>query len=314
MAELTVIFNTLNDNYEARMTTKSILETAGDKVDIIAVDDHSDSPFVFEEKPKNLRIIRTRERIGVGPTRHVGVYAAQTEYVLIIDSHMRFKPGWLEAAMERLPGRPKTIHCATCLGLDQHQNMDINHPRGAYHGARMNIFGPDPNKPAETQIFEGVWEKDRPGEDDYEIGCVMGACYFMRKQWFQHIGGLKYLRMWGSDEPYISMKTWMAGGECRIIKTVQIGHKFRTDQEQPFKTQYWNLIWNKMFALKTLFSTEEATFLTKRIPHSVERKRAAEVLAMDSRIIEGEFHYNQSIFTRDLRWYCDKFGLPYPLT
>ena len=227
---------------------------------------------------------------------------------------MRFQQGWVEAAMERLPGAPKTIHCATCLGLDQLQQMDITKPRGAYSGARLNILGPDPNNQAQTQVFEGVWEKDRPNEDGYDLGCIMGACYFMPREWFFHIGGLKYLRMWGCDEPYLSMKSWLAGGDCRMMKTVQIGHKVRTGEEQPFKTDMWNILWNKMFCLRTLFNPTESEFLVKRIKHSVERKRACEQLEADSRIVEVERLYNQSIFTRDLSWYCEKFGIRYPLT
>ena len=42
------------------MTTKSILETAGDSVDIIAVDDASDIPFEFNEPAPNLKIMRMR--------------------------------------------------------------------------------------------------------------------------------------------------------------------------------------------------------------------------------------------------------------
>ncbi len=311
---ITVIFNTLNDNYEARMTLKSILDTAGQKVNIIIVDDCSDTPFEFNEPAPNLRIMRMRKRIGCGPTRHVGITAATTEFILIVDGHMRFQPGWVEAAESRIADRPKTIHSATCLGLDQHQQMDISNHRGAYNGAWLNILGPDPNKPSLTQVLEGVWMKDRPDEDDYEISCIMGASYFMRREWYFHIGGLKSLRMWGSDEPLLSLKTWLAGGECRIMKTVQIGHKFRQPEEQGFKISEWNTLWNKMFVLYTVMNTAESTFLIKRLPRSVEMKRATEQFESDRHFVEVERCYNEKIFTRDLRWYCDRFDLKYPLT
>ncbi len=194
--------------------------------------------------------------------------------------------------------------------------MDLSKHKGAYNGATINILGPDQNKPQETQVFEGVWVKDRPDEDDYEIGCIMGACYFIPRGWFFHIGGLRNLRMWGLDEPFLSLKTWLAGGECRMMKTVQIGHKFRTSKEQDFKISKWNTEFNRLFSLATILNPKEADFLIRRIPHSVELKRAKEHFEKDCHIVEYERLYNQWIFSgqgRDLRWYCEKFGLRYPL-
>lgn len=310
---LTVVFNTLNDNYEAIQTVRSINKTAGDQVDIVVVDDCSDTRFEMPEgEAPNLKIIRVPQRIGVGPTRHVGVSWAKTPYVLITDSHMRFSEGWYEAAAKVIPGRDRTIHCAQCLGLDASQGMDLSKHKGTYNGATLNLFGRDPNNAKITQVFEGVWAPDKPGEDDYELACVMGACYFVPTEWFFHIGGLRLLRQWGVDEPYLSVKTWLAGGECRMLKGVKIGHKFREQVEKKFNVDVWCVQYNKMVAMMTIMPPKLSGWLSRHLPADVSTKRAAEVVKQDSHAITAEYHYLKAIAEHDFDWYCKKFGIKLP--
>lgn len=302
MAKLSIIITALNEQEELTPTLESIKATAGDKPEIIVVDDFSTIPVTANGS--NIKIVRNQVRQGVGPSRHIGAEAATGDYILLTDAHMRFDDGWYEAAMERIVGREKTMHCGACLGLDKNC-MDIKKPRGVYTGATMLIHDKKTN-----EIFEGKWIPDKKDQDDYELGCVMGASYFLPRKFFFDIGGLKALKMWGSDEPYLSMKTWMAGGEIRMMKSCRIGHKFR--DVAPYSTWVPNLLYNKIRSIMTLFDEVTAAFLISKFPQNGDLVAALKMIAQDNFIIEEERKYYKLIFEHDARWFCEKFNITYP--
>lgn len=349
--KLSIIINTLNDNEECHKTIVSIKETASLKdLEIVVVDDFSESPFTeflntvpinsIGELWQNLFVYRSEFRRGCGGSRHYAAEKATGDYLLFIDSHMRFLPGWYEAAEARIVGRPNTAHCAVCLGLGEeycvtckapmqkkddkkvcptcngtewYPSMDINKPCAVYTGATLNIYGPDSNKPDVMQVFEGVW-KDHP-EDDCELPCMMGACYFVPRELFFRVGGLSALREWGLDEPYLSLKIWLAGGEIRLLKGVRIGHKFRA--QSPYTMNIASLYYNKIRCLMTTMSESESMFLVGRMQRDHKFAEGMAMIMADRAAIQAEREFNRKVFVHDLKWFCDKFqheGVRYPIT
>lgn len=296
---LSIIIPVLNDNVELNFTIESIRDTSPLNVEIIVIDDKSDNPVVVNDK--TVKIIRLEERLGVGATRHIGATNATSDYLLFIDSHMRFDPSWYNNIMTRLISNlPKIVWCATCLGLDE-ECMDINNPKGLYHGARLALY-----EEKENQVFEGKWDLEKVGTE-YEISCLMGACYFFHKSWFFHIGGTKSLKMWGSDEPLLSAKTLLAGGIIKLVKDVRIGHKFRSAASYGTDPVY--IIYNKLRSIKMLFSNFLYEELKFKIPNDDSKIRALEMLERDSKEIEKEKQYYRTIFTRDEKWLCETYSV-----
>ena len=293
-------------------TLASIRATAGDSPEIVVVDDCGHQPVVASH---GARVIRNAHRCGVGPSRTIGVLAATGEMVLICDAHMRFIPGWYDALIDRLAPHPDWLICGVCLGLDA-QHMDVNNPVGPYHGATINVLGPDanpkPGYPAKTQVFEAVWNKTPP-EDNAEICCVMGASYAMYRSWFLKIDALSHLRSWGEDEIMLSVKTWLAGGSVRLHHGVWVGHRFRMKRERvPFNVPREDLLNNKLFAINTLLPPDLAKRLigALRVNPGYGGYRAG----ADTRWAEVacEQAFNRSIFTRDFLWLANKFNLHLP--
>lgn len=298
---LSIIIPVLNDNDELNLTITSIRETSPSNVEIIVIDDKSDVPAVINDK--NVTLVRLENRIGVGGTRHLGASIAKSKYLLFIDSHMRFDSEWYNNSMKRLISNSSNIvWCAVCLGLEE-GHMDITNPRGAYNGARLCLYDSK-----ETQVFEGKWIDEQPG-DEYEISCLMGACYFFHKSWFFHIKGTKSLKMWGSDEPLLSVKTWLAGGSIKLMKDVKIGHKFRP--KSPYSTNVSYIIYNKLRSMKMLFSTELYDFLQSKIQDDNNKKVALQMIESDKEEIALEREYYNSIFIKDEKWLCEKFNAKY---
>lgn len=311
---ISVVIACLNDQIELEATCRSIRDTAGNKVEIIVTDDCSNSPINIMDSSLLVRVIHNRWHCGVGPSRTIGVYHARNKYILICDSHMRFTPGWYEEAMRRIDGRPTTIHCATCLGLEEGR-MDVNHPVGTYRGATMNVCGPDRQAAGRYQVFEGVW---LPGDtaDDAEIPCVMGANYFMPRDWFLKLNPLQHLRSWGGDEVMLAVKSWLAGGDCRYMKNVRIGHKFWTKTNKlPYRIPIVDLIWNQLFAIHTLTDPRLATALIDRLVKTQlpnDWGLALRALRENWREVAQEQAANAALFKHDFRWYAAKFGLAMP--
>lgn len=322
---LSIIMASHNDANQTVLTLSSIRESAPDSIEVIIIDDCSATPLThYIQQDDTTKLITNRNRCGCGPSRHIGALHAKGDWLLICDSHMRFPVGWYEEWTKANHLVPldqlfKTVFCATCLGLDS-KHMDLHNPAGVYHGATMNFYGADRYKPKDPpQVFEAVWiPPDQEPEDGQEIPAVMGACYFISREWFLTLSPTRYLRTWGCDEQLISLKSWFAGGSVRLAKNVRIGHKFLIDgvEKQCFGVAPGYVIFNKLFAINTLlFPPEVAVKLTTALlsgkgMHDIEA--AKKLYKDDYHIVATERYSNVRLFTRDLLWYCDKFKIPLP--
>jgi glycosyltransferase involved in cell wall biosynthesis len=306
MSRLSIVFGSHDEFEETQKTISSIRATSGSEVEIVCVDDSSQVPLSLQDK--SCVLIRNETRAGVGPSRHIGVTHATGDFVLLTDCHMRFVSGWYDALMSHVERRETTLFCGSCVALSPTQ-MDINRATEVYHGASINFYGPDKHHPEKNQVLEGVWLKDREG-DDYPIPCCMGASYAMSREWFFHIGGLRMLRQWGGDEVLLSLKTWLAGGEVRMFKGLRVGHQFR--EKSHYVSQQWCLIYNAMMIALTCLPLDKAYRLNRLHQGSTELLVAKQRIEEDSGIIWAERAYLESIRTRSFDWYLKYFGLSFP--
>ena len=199
--------------------------------------------------------------------------------------------------MMKIPMPFNTVACATCLGLDS-LHMDPNMPTREYYGATMNFYGPDRQKKDTTQIWEAVWtgQAEEP-ENLGELPAVMGACYFISKDWFLKMNATRFLRSWGCDEQLLSLKSWLMGGDVRMLKDVRIGHKFLLPNErQGFRPPLGHVIWNKIFSIWTICPADIATKFTELLLQNHDRdvEAAQRMMRSDWHIIAQERKANQS--------------------
>jgi len=299
-AVMSIIIPVLNDQEEANNTVRSIRETTvGHNIEIIVIDDGSDIPLKLEDA--QIKLVRFSTRRGAGEARHYGALLAQTNRLLFIDSHMRFTSGWLDNALKNMTGHPYTLWCGTCLGLNK-KNMNVSHPLGAYTGADL-VFHDDKR----GKVFEGVWTPLKEKEGNYEIPCIMGACYFVHRDWFFYIRGLETNRMWGHEEPFLSIKTWLAGGEVRLMRDVKIGHQFR--EAASYSTAPSKILYNKIRYIHLLFPDEMRDNLISKIPDSLAKIQAIAEVQRDMTQILEEKAYYASIFKYDIEWLIKKFKI-----
>lgn len=309
MKSLSLVLTHVNDP-DLSNTLQSIRDTAGDKVELIVIDDLSGTPI--EATCPNIKLadllIKNKHRIGVGPSRHIGVSLATTPHVMFGDCHLRFPPGWVEKAMMFVEPHPETIWCATCVGLDK-THMQLASPAALYHGARINWFGADPNDRSKRQVLEAVWNK-KNGES--EIGAIMGGAYFCHREKFLQLAALKFLRIWGGDEQALSLAFWLSGGNCRLLPDLGIGHVFRGKGERSL----WSCpmgppTYNKLFVLHTMLPVDYSNELKQKlqsITNPLEWKTAAEMMKKDWHIFEIERLRLQSLFIVPFDTYRARFA------
>ena len=298
------------DQEETNATIRSIRETAGDLPEVVVLDDGSDQPLLLDDKNVVFRTVHGRA--GVGPARHIAATMASRKHLLIIDAHMRFEPGWYERALERLESSDDTLWGCTCVHLNA-ENMQMKPESKTYNGATLNFFGPNKNKPHLMQFIEPVWiPKERHPANNDVIPCVLGAAYFMPRSLFFKIGGMRMLRHWGSSEPYLSLKVWLAGGECRQMTDVRIGHQFRTATTYTYKIAA--TLYNKLMIAATLFPEDATAFMVAKMrQHALpaqDFKIAMDLFRNDQSNIEIERVFAERVFTRSLEEYLERFGMP----
>lgn len=310
-ARLSIVITCLSDS-DLPNTIRSIRDTAGDQPEIILVND-AGSPVAFP----GVKGIRNERRSGVGPSRYIGCLHATGDYILICDSHMRFQPGWYEKLLAQLADRPQSLYCFECRGLDAN-NLDVEKPKSCYYGGTWNILGPDPYAANKTHIFETVWNKAKP-EDDSEIPCVLGGAYAASRGWMlKCAASLRYLKQWGEDESHLSLRSWLLGGDCRIMTSIGIGHRFllaSAKEKQPYSVAVGNPSFNKLFTLHTLLPDALRDWLLAKwqmVQGGGELSQGKYILDQHSHIVEVERARNRVEFTRDFRWLADKFALKLP--
>lgn len=312
--QLTVVMPFLNEGDEPRRTVESIHRTApADAVDIIAIDDASDGDPDTLQDFGNVAYVRNERRIGAPASKHLGVTMARTPCVLIIDAHMRFRrDDWHRKIVRALSREPSTAFCATCLELSP-DNMDVHAPRGRFHGATLLLESGNPANPRRParEILEPRWApRPRKEKRTAKVACLLGASYAFTREWFLRIRGLEGLRGWGAEEPFLSLKTWLAGGRCRLLRTVEIGHRFR--ERAPYRTPVAHLVYNKIFICRTVLPQELGERLILRLPRDAAFDEAMRMIDENAEYVRECRGYYRSLFTTTLEQACRRAGIRYP--
>jgi glycosyltransferase involved in cell wall biosynthesis len=245
----------LNEGVEVFRTVKSIRESVGDAVDIILVDDASvdGTPYKVVANTFDCRYIRNGVRQGVASARDIGVAAAKTDYCILLDAHMRFDKhhDWLGRIIEEVDKDPERIYCTGCVSVWYPFKTKTTPPRkdNVSTAAYLAVSFEDWHTTLEPKWIplklKGV----------EEIPIVLGATYAFDKKYYNKLRGLKGLLSYGSDEAWLSLKSWAIGNGCAVICDVAIGHLFR--DKHPYKAPHIDTVYNKMLIASVIFPNKK---------------------------------------------------------
>lgn len=305
--------------------------------EIIVVDDCSDKELPLIE---GVKIIRNDINVGDGQSFDMGVSHAQGENIFLICCDIRFGDNnWASKLLLEVESNPRSFICTCCIGMNTESrccgtnivnglcantkcknynnpaldNMDFEYrrTRSKNYGANMLLFWDaqsDPKKdPSFRGVFEAKWKrlnKESP-DKSYELPCVLGACYGVKKEWYQYIDGAWGHRQWGTMDGYLSFKSWFFGGSCLIAPHIETGHIFRKHSIHPLKQE--NIMYNKILIANLLFEDGQR-YIDFLGSNSVLDRAKALVETNKEAIQQKRKEYKQKI-TLSIEDFCDKFDI-----
>jgi O-antigen biosynthesis protein len=210
---------------------------------ILLVDDGSDATthrFLADvaDQHAHVRLLTNRENLGFLKTCNLGMQAAETEFVLLLNSDTVVVPDWLERLLECARSDP-TIAAVNPL-TNRAANIDLPMAPGASFLA-MDAFIHAHHKPTWPDIVTGV-----------------GFCMLLRRQALDEVGLFDEIYDRGyCEESDLCMRLVAAGWRTVIADHVYLYHRGRasfTDREQRYRhnrrlfDQRWSSEYRRQFA------------------------------------------------------------------
>lgn len=255
MKEITIITCFLNEGEEVYNTLSDLQRHVDLSVcDVLVINDGSDDGIKYDAVMQQFpfaRYVKNVVRQGVAACRDLGVALCRTPYFLLLDCHMRFiGQTWLSEVITALKRSDDTLLCCQTRFLRKKDGqLQVGH--GPVCGARINFDDP---------LLGCSWRApsaaDKAAGDLVPIPCVLGAGYAASKAYWQHLKGLEGLKSYGMDEQYISMKVWLSGGRCLLLRHTPIAHIYRY-KDKPYANEPTAYFYNVMLLIETLFPEAE---------------------------------------------------------
>jgi glycosyltransferase involved in cell wall biosynthesis len=255
--KLTIIIPFRNEGDEVEKTVASVRATATTNPRILLINDCSEDEYNYEHvvETYNCRYVRNEQAAGVSGSRDIGVSLCGTPYFVLLDAHMRFyESGWDEKLVSVLESNPGCIITSNTVPFhrDENGNYDANEQS---HSGKFNSFGAYVNMSEPGQEYTAKWSKTPLADGEViPVACVLGAVYASSVAHWKNIHGLWGLHAYGYDEPLMSIKTWLSGGRCLLIKNWGVGHLYR--KRRPYSFEPASTPYN-MLLMIALFSTEK---------------------------------------------------------
>ena len=123
-----------------------------------------------------------------------------------------------------------------------------------------------------------------PNSELSEISCVLGAAYACSKTYWEHLLGYKGLMCYGLDEQLISIKVWLEGGRCLLVKDWVAEHLYR--KVFPNETSTLEMFYNRLILLELLFpySIKNDFFVLYKTAHPKEFDKVYSLLKSNFKV------------------------------
>jgi glycosyltransferase involved in cell wall biosynthesis len=292
-----------DDHIALDRTIKSIQKTIDKEFEIIICDDGSREPV----KRNDCKVIRHKNTIGVGAAIDTAVKHANFDIIAISGADIIHKnDNWASKCISYSLLEPNTIFNSVTVGYKPELDEFAITRR---YGAEIIIKADIKDIPLSRRfaypdnwrmLYRSKWNQT----PKTEVSSLLGAFYIVQKKWYNYLKGFQMHRRWGSLDSYLAMKSWLAGGKCKIMEDVTTGHEFKIGKHQPIDWLYYN----KALVTRTLFPYQEKELL-EWMNNKFMIKMGVDMLNsyMDKSYELTE--YLQNIFIHDLNWYIKKFNL-----
>lgn len=274
--QLSIIISVHNEgaNFVSE-TIQTIKESIDISYEIIVVDDGSDIPVVIP----GVRNIWHKSNNGVGAAFDSGARAARSKNIFLMGCDVRFvKNGWASKMVAEIKKHPKSLICTSVVSLwshDKDMTFEKSRKLWKYNGATI-LF---------DDIIAAEWIprdylplcKSQPEQTEcYEVPCILGAAYGVSKKWYKYLDGFWGHKKWGTLEPYISLKSWLFGGNCLTAPHIETSHIFKAKGTHGTEPEF--MVYNKLLVLWLLFSIPDKDRMMSNMERSDSVSKAVEMI------------------------------------
>lgn len=295
--DLTCILAFINEKTEVERTVSSI-RYMSDNVKILLVNDCSDDGFDYGSVAAkyNCDYVQMPQRVGSAGGKHVGGMVASTKYMCFFDAHMRiYREGWDTEMIGYLKEHPNCIVAPRTIYLGLDDDGFVTNERGLDGNGHSGLSACCSIVFQPSYEFDPKWtdtfaDKD-PNNKLSPVACVLGAVYAMETDWWKKIHGFNGLQIYGLEETLMSLKTFLFGGTCYVIKDWGVGHIYRKFNSAPISPRYVDA--NRIFLTHVFREDKYEEYkknLTERI--GVEKYAQSEAIYKNiEKIMESEREY-----------------------
>lgn len=150
-------------------------------------------------------------------------------------------------------------------------------------------------------LLNVVWNNNsrQPQAKTEPIAVVLGADYAASKRYWTYLKGLNGLSCYGSDEAYISLKVWLEGGQCLLLKDIEAGHIYRN--AAPYPVYGEQVAYNQLFIADTVLPPD-MRYWTYAVACALNKQlffKSYRLIVEHQAEIAGLQDYYDRIFTRN---------------
>lgn len=292
MNRITVIIPFKNEGTEVERTVTE-LNRFCTGFSVIVINDASNDGFDYSalERMPNVNYYYNDISLGVASCRDLGASRASTPYLLFLDGHMHVEEDIINPVLCFLEKYPCTLACLQSRvweGIPPVRRNGIPWMRGC----KISLSVPT--------LWNWEWQtlksEDRRRKVIY-IQCVMGAAYAVSRDYYLQLHGLWGLQGWGCDEQLLSVKVWLSGGRCVLLKEVEIGHNYRNSF--PYHLNNHTVLRNRLFLTKLFIPHRLNELIHYERSRGVNIDKVTEKLYEQGKYIERERMYLGSVFTNN---------------
>lgn len=256
--KIAVCIATYNEGPDLEATIYTALASRDGRVDTVVVyDDASDKLKARKIADSRVRVIHGARQVGSGQAKIRALlegYESGADVLVASDSHMRYPYDFGEKIAAAIEYEPNAIWCCTCRGFETDHAFI-----GCGADVSSKFIAPEP-----------VW-RPRPKEIFAPVPCVLGACYFAKKEVWEALAGFNpFLHGWGFEEIDLSLKAHLMGIKVMAHSGLVVQHRFDRDP-RGYLMNSWEPQFNAMVVLYAALGPE--TF--ERVYETTMRERYA---------------------------------------
>ena len=326
MKQATLVIAEHNEGTQLNESLDNLFEYNDSSLfNVIVVSDGSEVELDLDKYGDMVKHVKKPIREGVGAAVDTGAEHVETPQMIIMGSDIRFRDkGCVKRMVYHLwnEENAKSLICTTNLGINLTAGKTIHSDKLLKrYGAKTLFFMTAEDLPQKgstmarlkddkavsnyRNILEAKWLPKWDEGDIYAIPCILGAFYGVRTDWYRHIMGFQGHRYWGTLEPFISTKSWFAGGDCKIAVDIETGHLFK--QRPSHITRPYDLLYNKIAISRIIFGREMADKFIEFLGTNPDMDIARELTGFDRQKINTLHERFAQVKTRDIHWFNERW-------